>query len=149
MKKCFICNKNIIDKKHPDKIYCSVKCRSKARQNRIKTKCLNCGKEIFTKKSQTKRGRGKYCSYHCKGWKGGFSKKQNGYILIYKPQHPKNKNGYVLYHRFIMEQKLKRFLKSSELVHHIDENIFNNHITNLMLCKNIAEHRYMHRKSLK
>lgn len=51
-------------------------------------------------------------------WKGG-RKKHGNYIRIYKPKHPySDSRGYILEHRFIMEKKLKRYLKSFEKVHH-------------------------------
>lgn len=50
-------------------------------------------------------------------WKGG-RKKQNDYILIYKPEHPSAKWGYILEHRLVMENYLGRYLESWEYVHH-------------------------------
>ena len=54
------------------------------------------------------------------GWKGGryISK---GYVWIRKPNHQNhNGRGYVLEHRFVVEQKIKRLLKTNEIVHHIN-----------------------------
>ena len=45
-------------------------------------------------------------------------------------------------HRYIMEQKLNRKLKSGEIVHHIDGNKSNNDPSNLCLTNNIAHTRY-------
>lgn len=56
-----------------------------------------------------------------------------GYVLLKMPNHPNANNGYVLEHRYIMEQKLGRYLESYEVVHHIDHNKQNNSIENLEL----------------
>ena len=58
----------------------------------------------------------------------GFTQKENGYILIYKPNHKRSDNkGYVPEHTLIMEKHLGRLLKDNELVHHIN----NKNISNL------------------
>lgn len=77
-------------------------------------------------------------------WKGGIYEQGNGYIQIYSPNHPhKNKDGYVLEHRLVMEKHLKRYLTSKEVVHHINENPSDNRILNLMLVDDIT-HRRLH-----
>lgn len=54
-------------------------------------------------------------------WKGG-TYKQDGYVLKYKPDHPKapGKGGYVREHVLVMEKKLGRFLEEGESVHHLN-----------------------------
>jgi len=78
-------------------------------------------------------------------WKGGTII-QEGYRYILKPNHPraKLKKGYVAEHVLVMEKHLKRFLKSGEVVHHLDENKLNNKIRNLILFKNKSEHNKFH-----
>ena len=80
---------------------------------------------------------GKFCSVSCglrqrkgiptgrsrkgevhKRWKGGRVRATHGYIILRMPEHPKNQNGYVLEHRFVMEKKLGRQLTFNEMVHH-------------------------------
>jgi uncharacterized protein (DUF1330 family) len=79
-------------------------------------------------------------------WKGGHHKNTEGYILVSSPYHPHcNSNGYVMEHRLVMEKHLGRYLRRDEQVHHIDENIENNDISNLFLT-NHANHRKIHRK---
>jgi len=78
-------------------------------------------------------------------WKGGKSKRENGYVLIWKPKHPQAKNGYVLEHRLVMEKKIGRYLKSKEVVHHINEKKDDNRIENLRLFENNGKHRNYHK----
>lgn len=68
-----------------------------------------------------------------------------GYIYIYSPYHPfANSSNYVAEHRLIMEKYLKRFLKSEEVVHHINHIRDDNNIKNLHLCSNKKEHTKLH-----
>jgi hypothetical protein len=73
-------------------------------------------------------------------WKGGKII-CDGYRYIYNPNHPHaTQMGYVTEHRLVMEQKLGRFLKHNELVHHKDGNKLNNKIDNLELCNGTGKH---------
>ena len=73
-------------------------------------------------------------------WKGGRRVDSNGYILIKEWNHPHtSKSGYLLEHRLVMEEKLGRYLKPYEFVHHIDGNKQNNALYNLCLT-NSKEH---------
>ncbi|KKK68349.1 hypothetical protein LCGC14_2944950, partial [marine sediment metagenome] len=141
--KCF-CGKEFFDYPCNRKGYCSRKCMGKAYTYKIKTNCLKCGKEFLIKRAGKKRGRGKYCSKHCVNWKGGFIQ-HRGYIFIHKPRHPRNNNGYIPYHRFVMEQYLGRILKSTEVVHHINSNLSDNKIENLKLFSSHSKHMKFHR----
>jgi hypothetical protein len=53
--------------------------------------------------------------------------------------------GQILLSRFTMENHLGRRLSIHELVHHKDENPFNNQIENLVLCTR-SEHKHIHAK---
>ena len=65
-------------------------------------------------------------------WKGGRFKTSGGYWSIWKPNNPNaTLNGYVLEHRFVMSEYLKRPLEEWEDVHHKDGNKENNKIENL------------------
>lgn len=68
----------------------------------------------------------------------------NGYVAVYYPAHPNCwQNGCVYLHRLKMENKLGRYLRPEEIVHHKDENRGNNRITNLELTDS-SEHRVEH-----
>jgi len=74
-------------------------------------------------------------------WKGGKYLDNDGYILIYSPNHPyATKQGRVREHRLVMEKSIGRYLLPSEVVHHIDGNKQNNSIENLKLYSDNAKH---------
>lgn len=72
-------------------------------------------------------------------WKNG-----KGYWMIHRPNHPfANSSGCVLESRLVMEDHIGRYLQPHENVHHINGNINDNQIENLMLLtKN--EHCRLH-----
>jgi HNH endonuclease len=67
-----------------------------------------------------------------------------GYLEVWYPEHPSNKDGYVLEHRLVMEKWLRRYLHSEEVVHHVNENKKDNRIENLWLTDEV-EHAKIHR----
>lgn len=71
----------------------------------------------------------------------------NGYVLITPPEghltaHRRSGRiaGYMFEHRFLMEQKLGRFLLNTERVDHIDGLTLHNHPDNLRVFETNAEH---------
>ena len=68
-------------------------------------------------------------------WNGGrYVDRLNGYVHIYKPNHPfAKKRGYVLEHRLVMEKSLGRYLRKNEIVHHRNKVKTDNRIENLEL----------------
>lgn len=69
-------------------------------------------------------------------WKGGYSFLRSGY--------KKNNKTDKLYHREVVEQRIKRALTSQEIIHHIDGDKANNESHNLYLCDNMSNHRHVH-----
>ena|SRR3990167_2549344 len=72
------------------------------------------------------------CGEKSPNWKGGRNKSL-GYIYIYKPGHPFAKSKYIAEHKYIMEQKLGRYLIKGENVHHKNGIRDDNRIENLEL----------------
>ena len=61
------------------------------------------------------------------------------------PEHPvSNHAGYIFEHRLIMEEFLGRYLTVDEIVHHINKNVADNRIENLLLFNNLGEHTKYH-----
>lgn len=75
---------------------------------------------------------------------GGRNICSNGYVEIIVPGHPAtNARGYVYEHRIVAEKKLGRYLRSDEVVHHIDGNKTNNSPDNLIVLSN-EDHATLH-----
>jgi hypothetical protein len=75
-------------------------------------------------------------------WKGGKTTDKRGYTYIKSPEHPfANARGYVFEHRLVMEKHVGRYLKTKEVVHHIDGDHSNNVIENLKLFPNQSAHK--------
>ena len=68
--------------------------------------------------------------------------KQSGYVL------EKTNDGWIRQHRLVMENHLNRKLLKDEVVHHIDHDIKNNRLSNLVLMK-FGDHSAMHNKETK
>lgn len=65
-------------------------------------------------------------------WNIRKSIKKGEYLYALVPEHPKaTKNGYVLFHRVVVENRENRILNKNEIVHHKDHNRFNNESDNL------------------
>lgn len=80
-------------------------------------------------------------------WRGGKSK-ANGYILIYRPDHPAcNCTGYIFEHRLIMEESIGRYLTGTEIIHHINGIRDDNRIENLQMVTS-SEHTKIHKPHL-
>jgi len=75
-------------------------------------------------------------------WKGQH--RNNGYIYIYKPDHPNaSKTGYVSEHRMVASEMLGRPLTKQDIIHHIDGDRTNNNEQNLFIT-NKRGHRLAH-----
>lgn len=83
-------------------------------------------------------------------WKGGKRITSGGHIYSYAPNHPHTtKDGYVMEHRLVMETSLGRFLKDTEIVHHINGDKKDNRIENLHLHESRSDHVKMHFAAVK
>lgn len=68
-------------------------------------------------------------------------------MFVKLPNHPgADARGRVKLHRVVMENHIGRLLRQPEEIHHIDGDKTNNHISNLTLCANHAEHMRLHKK---
>lgn len=146
--------------------WCGKETRKKYSQA-LKTKHHFCNKECFSKwysknmsgKNGSRYGTGrkpetianveKYMKdKNKKGGRSNYRKTKNslGYTLIYMPEHPySTKLGYISEHRLIMENAIGRYLKKNEIVHHIDGDVTNNNLENLMYFQDNGEHIRWHR----
>lgn len=132
-----------------------------------KANCQTCNKEFSFHSSNQP---GKYCSREChhksmegvyklnagsvkkgdKGsksiaWKGGRNITSDGYVQIYKPEHPNcDVNNYMLEHRLIVEKYISRYLKLEEIVHHINEITQDNRLANLYIFPGTGKHMRYH-----
>ena len=84
-------------------------------------------------------------------WRGGEYVSSDGYIMVKIPNLflESGRQVYKRKHILIYEEHIGRQLKTikggaGEQIHHIDGNKQNNEISNLILCKNVSEHRIVH-----
>ena len=152
-------------------VVCSHKCSlfkkgiySGGRVGKIDKNCLYCGISFYSYKSDNR----KFCCYECKrlsmignkaseitknkmsgkigeksrSWKGGVVE-VSGYLAV-KMYSQNRKSYYISQHRLIAEKILKRFLYSSEIVHHINEIKTDNRPENLYLFNSRKEHVKFH-----
>ena len=119
----------------------------------VKKVCLcGCGKEFiqcryykgYIKGHSQKITRKKMVGDKAPGWKGGITKKR-GYVYTYSPKHPNpSYDHYVKRSRLNMEKKIGRFLKRTEIVHHIDGVRDDDRIENLVVITR-ARHNTIHK----
>lgn len=76
-------------------------------------------------------------------FKGGVGMTTDGYIWLLV-KDGKRQHNQVKLHRYLMEIKLGRELKSTEIIHHINGNKLDNRIENLELLSSISEHNKLH-----
>lgn len=68
-----------------------------------------------------------------------------GYVMLKDWSHPRTgASGYVREHDVFMEGYLGRYLRGTELVHHINGDCADNAIENLVLFPNASEHCRYH-----
>lgn len=158
---------------------CSRKCRGileaqKYRDARRTLVCQQCGKTFTIPDAWIRKGGGKYCSKSCaneglignnnapESPDGAITVHTDGYILERSRTHPFNVSGYVMQHRLVMEQWMRKeapnhhflvvvdgqkYLKRGIEVHHRNENRKDNRRKNLCACTNQAHHDLHHGKT--
>lgn len=113
-------------------------------------------KTTFCKNCVTKGTQKGIKKPHCSGeksgrWGGGEYISTDGYkmVKVEGEFHASGRQKYQPEHVLIYEKFLGRKLKTTqgyrgEQVHHIDGDKLNNSLDNLVLCKDITEHRNLH-----
>ncbi len=77
-------------------------------------------------------------------WNGGKRKRSDGYMYIWKPDHPRAAKNYVMEHILVAEKALGKLLPDKVEIHHINEIRYENFNKNLVLCENLAYHKFLH-----
>lgn len=118
-KNCFICGKEFKTYK------CWIK-RGGGRGKYCSRKCSDISKRGKPSWNKGKKGSQVAWNKGMKGYTnaGSFKFKtgktfNNGYLCIYKPEHPFAHCGYIRKHRLIVEQQIGRYLLPYEDVHHL------------------------------
>lgn len=132
VRKCKQCGNEFDPGRHKGQRYCSYDCTHIARRSPRNTKCENCGKPISFSRYRFTR----FCSSECRQIPIGSERKTDeGYVLIKvgKDYPGASAKGWMLKHRYVMEQHLGRPLRSWERVHHKFGNRADNRIEKLEL----------------
>lgn len=119
--------------------------------------CVGCGEQItttqFHKPVEDTRCRSCACKIREKNrdtfgtkahnWKGGVSKRSDGYALMYCKDHPRSVKNYIRWAYFVWEQNTGHFPDIGEVIHHIDGDKTNDEFSNLQLMTH-GEHSRLH-----
>lgn len=114
--------------------FCSKVCRDEVqRSGRTELVCSVCGQSFAVKASRLRLYETVTCSRACdakRRTKNGVGRHHNGrevirwstgYLFLWEPDHPHAmRNGWVAEHRWVVEQRIGRYLRSDEHVHHVN-----------------------------
>lgn len=140
-KECPICH-TMFRPKHSKQKTCSNECGDKIRQTaKRRTNCEHCGKPLKSNIAPKVRFCSKSCAMKDRDRKGQLNapvgarqKHSNGYMMIKMPGNPgAYKTGWMLEHRYVMEEFLGRALNDDEHVHHKNGDRSDNRLENLEL----------------
>jgi HNH endonuclease len=91
--------------------------------------CAHCG--VIFRPDKTGRV---FCSRACYRASGGRTTHSGGYMLVYRPDHPRaSKSGQVMEHLVVMDEILGRYVTLDETVHHRNGDKTDNRPENLEL----------------
>jgi len=100
------------------------------------------GKAVYA----TDRSREKRFGKRNPHWRGGEYRNGDGRVYIFQPDHPGSwVTGYVARARLMMENKLGRYLRNNEDVHHINHIVDDDDPENLMVLSR-SKHSSLHAK---
>ena len=146
-------------------MFCGRACKAKHASEkylaeRVQSECQQCGKPLSASAGRAARGNGKFCSRQCKNLSlvghafrsaedGVTTRHGEGYILERAAAHPHNVNGYIMQHRLIIENRMRKeapdhpfleeiagvkYLRRGIEVHHMNEQREDNRPKNLVAC---------------
>ncbi len=145
---CKKCGKEFICRQNRNRLFCSNKCSASSRENRVKVKCYNCGKEVERRISNLRKSKHNvhFCSKKCKD----FAQSLKGNCAKIRPDHYGSLNS--LYRNLIKNTKNPQCTDCNEkrryvlTVHHKDGDRKNNKIGNLeIVCASCHMKRHLKR----
>ncbi len=109
--------------------------------------CCHCGVNFHIRETDSRRGRGKYCSLKC-----SYLGRAKGPVVLFNDLHfSVNNKGYFInrskgkfLHTAIWEKHCC-LVPTGYVVHHINHGKKDNHINNLMMIRDV-DHKKLHRK---
>lgn len=133
LRTCPVCGREFDYGKHPEKATCGKACAGELRRKGpMHSFCERCGKRIERKGDRYRR----FCSSECRARQVGSKRLSNiGYIMLKvgKSYPGANRAGWILEHRYVIEQSLGRSLGDNEHVHHKNGDRTDNRLENLEL----------------
>jgi hypothetical protein len=131
--------------------HCTRKCANAGHRGPlIRVQCAYCGGEKWLRPSEARLFH--YCTMECRSlakivrplervYNGKPARLcKDGYIKIWMPEHPHANKGWVLEHRWLMEQHLGRIIPPEEEVDHKNRIRSDNRLSNLQVLSK-PEHR--------